>query len=514
MALEGAEQGKSDLWTPDPLNLPQQAAFNSPATIIGYGGAAGGGKSDLALGLALRKHTKSIVFRRDLTQVKDFERRIKDLTEGKRTGFNHSTHMLTMPDGCTVEFGGVKDADDWAKFKGRDHDLKVFDEATEFLELQVRSLLGWLRTTKPGQITQGLLTFNPPTDPQGEWIIDFFAPWLDEKHPNPAEPGEIRWFAMLPDRHGEMAEEEVDGPEPIEITGKDGKTRSIQPTSRTFIRASVTDNSYFAGTDYERQLQSLPEPLRSQLLEGAFNASIAANSWQVLPTAWVQAAMRRGREGSRPEISMTALGVDVAHGGKDKTVLAPRYGNWVDPLQKHPGRETPDGKSAAALVVKAHSGTPYTNVDAIGYGASCAERLMDAPPDGHGLKRVYAINVGASDTKKKKRYTDKSGKYVFRNLRAEMYWRLREALDPDNGEEFCLPDDRELLADLCAPTYEPTTSGILVESKEDIKGRLKRSTDSGDAVALSMLPPQDPEIANKHPQMSPADLLSKWSTRR
>ncbi len=99
--------------------------------------------------------------------------------------------------------------------------------------------------------------------------------------------------------------------------------------------------------------------------------------------------------------------------------------------------------------------------------------------------------MATSDSKKLKRYTDKSGKYFMRNLRAEMYWRLREALDPENGINLALPDDKKLLGDLCAPEYQITVGGILIESKEDIKERLHRSTDSGDSVALSMLPMEE-----------------------
>jgi hypothetical protein len=84
-------------------------------------------------------------------------------------------------------------------------------------------------------------------------------------------------------------------------------------------------------------------------------------------------------------------------------------------------------------------------------------------------------------------YTDRSGRYGMKNVRAEMYWRLREALDPDHDSTLCLPPDPELLADLTAPTFDIVIGGIKVESKDDIKDRLKRSPDAGDAVCLAML---------------------------
>ena len=52
------------LWAPEPSNAPQLAAYNSPADILLYGGAAGGGKSDLLLGLAVTAHRRAVIFRR------------------------------------------------------------------------------------------------------------------------------------------------------------------------------------------------------------------------------------------------------------------------------------------------------------------------------------------------------------------------------------------------------------------------------------------------------------------
>ena len=55
------------LWSP--LPGPQLQAWNSEADITFYGGAAGGGKSDLVIGLALEKHRRSIVYRREGTEL-------------------------------------------------------------------------------------------------------------------------------------------------------------------------------------------------------------------------------------------------------------------------------------------------------------------------------------------------------------------------------------------------------------------------------------------------------------
>jgi hypothetical protein len=89
---------------------------------------------------------------------------------------------------------------------------------------------------------------------------------------------------------------------------------------------------------------------------------------------------------------------------------------------------------------------------------------------------------GASPSSRK----TKDGQIEFANLRAETFWRFREALDPDQegGSPVALPPDPELLADLTAPTYEVTGRGILVEEKKKIRERIGRSPGRGDAVVM------------------------------
>ena len=56
-----------------------------------------------------------------------------------------------------------------------------------------------IRRRDPDQRCRIILTFNPPMRVDGRWVISYFAPWLDRKHPNPALPGELRWFTTIGD---------------------------------------------------------------------------------------------------------------------------------------------------------------------------------------------------------------------------------------------------------------------------------------------------------------------------
>lgn len=460
--IEGAANiTDTPIWSP--LPGPQTLAYTSTADIVGYGGAAGGGKTDLAVGKALTQHKRIAYFRRFGTELVSVVDRIADII-GTRDGLNAQTGIWRLND-RVIEFCSVPNPGDERRYQGRPRDLLVLDEAANMLEAQARFLMGWVRTVDLTQRCQTIMAFNPPTSASGRWVVDFFAPWLEAKHPNPAAPGELRYFAMLDGK-----EIEVSDGKPFEHGGD-----TIRPTSRTFIPARVTDNPHLASTGYMATLQSLPEPLRSQMLKGDFNAGIEDDPWQVIPTAWVGTAMSRW---TRPDKlpPMTCVGVDVARGGRDSTAIARRHGMWFDQILTYPGAQTPDGPSVAGLVIAAMRDRATIYLDVIGVGASPYDFLVEARQD------VIGVNVAESATA-----TDKSGRLRFRNLRSQLWWQLREALDPASNTGIVLPDDRRLLADLTAPKWEMSGSTIVVESRDDIVKRIGRSPDLASAVILALM---------------------------
>jgi len=453
-----------------PLPGPQSQAFDSEADIVYYGGAAGGGKSDLLIGLALTQHLRSIIFRREATQLIALQDRLLDEVLQSRSGWNGQDDILRLP-GRQIEFGSCKNPGDEIKYQGRPHDLIEFDEITHFLEQQFRFLIGWLRTTTPGQRCRVLCAGNPPTTQEGQWVNSFWGAWLDDKHPHPAKPGEIRWYAM------------IDGQE---VERPDGSAfvhgnETIRPQSRTCIPSRVTDNPFLIDTDYMRTLQAMPEPLRSQMLHGDFRAGAEDSEWQVCPTAWVEAAMQRWTEKEKKG-PMDSVGVDVARGGRDKTIICKRHGAWYDRLKSYPGTETPNGGITAGLVVsETRDGAPV-HVDVIGVGGSVVDHLR--------ANNVHVVDINGAEKAPEGSTDIATGRLRFRNMRALLWWRMRESLDPRIGENIALPPDPELKADLCAPVWDLTPNGILIESKEQMAHgprphKLKplgRSPDKGDSV--------------------------------
>ena len=462
---DALDSSKGMKWIPSPG--PQTMAYFSQADILLYGGEPGGGKTALILGLAFTAHKRSLIMRRQYTDLSPITEAAIAI-HGNRKGFSGSPPpSFKISDDQLIEFGAAARIGDEQHWMGNPHDFIGIDEATHFAESQIRFLMGWLRTTVPGQRTRVVLATNPPLSSEGSWVIEMFAPWLDPRHPNPAKPGELRWF--ITDKNGKDVE--VEGHWEVEVEGK-----MVQPVSRTYIPASVNDNPYLVNTDYQKQLDALTEPFRS-ILMGGFMASMRDAPNQCIPTAWVREAQKRWVEHPRIGIPMCAMGVDVAQGGVDETVIAIRHDDWFAPMITKPGNETPLGSDVAGLIISHRRDKAAVVLDmGGGYGGATYECLMNNGVEVTPYKGAMAVESRTKDRQLK-----------FTNKRTEAYWRLREALDPDQegGSTMMLPDDPRLLADLTAPTFEPTPKGIKLETKEDVCDRLGRSTDRGDAVVMA-----------------------------
>jgi hypothetical protein len=455
-------------WVPNPG--PQTDAYFSEADVLLFGGEPGGGKSQLGLGLAFNQHKRSLILRRQYTDLSGL---IDDAIKinGKRDGFNgQPPPRLTIAPGQFIDFGACARVGDEQHWMGKAHDLIVPDEGTQFTWLQIRFLMGWLRHEDPEQRTRVLIPTNPPLTADGLWVLEMFAPWLDDRYPYPAKPGELRW--VVTDEDGK--DRWVDGPQAVQIGGK-----MMTPLSRSFIPSSVEDNPYYAAGSYRSKLDAMAEPHRSILL-GKFKTSFKDQPNQVIPTAWIKAAQERWKPDPPDDVPMCAMGVDCSGGGEDPMAIAYRYDGWYAPIVEVPGKSIPMTRSGAhcgGVVISYRRDGALVVVDlGGGYGGPTYEHLKANDIETRGFK-------GAESTMR--RSADKTLK--FTNKRSAAYWVFREALDPGQpgGSPIALPEDPVLMADLTAPTFEPTPNGIKLEPKDKVMERIGRSPDRGDAVVMA-----------------------------
>jgi len=203
----------------------------------------------------------------------------------------------------------------------------------------------------------------------------------------------------------------------------------------------------------------------------------------MIPLKYIDAAVARWKDTkARPSLLTDQLGLDVARFGDDKTVFAFRSGWVIKDLEKYQGLDTMQtvGK---AMGFSNRNKSMKIKVDVIGIGAGVFDRLKEQG------RKVVAFNAAGKTDR-----LDKSKEFGFVNIRSAAWWNLRELLMEEDSK-IALPDDPGLIGDLSAPKWKVTSSGkIQVESKEEIKKRIGKSTDEGDAVVQVFWDERTPSI--------------------
>lgn len=182
----------------------------------------------------------------------------------------------------------------------------------------------------------------------------------------------------------------------------------------------------------------------------------------LIPLAWAEAcvALDLSAEGDK------RLGIDVARYGDDKTVFTIIFGAVVRPQEAVNKKDT-NFTIGRACALHDREGFDSIGVDDTGVGGGVTDGLED-----RGLE-VDAVNFGASAIEDDK----------FENRKAELYWVLREDI---RDKKISLPDDKELINELCSIKFAYTRKGkIKIESKDDMKKRGLKSPDKADSLAIA-----------------------------
>lgn len=206
-------------------------------------------------------------------------------------------------------------------------------------------------------------------------------------------------------------------------------------------------------------------------VEGEFAAS---DEDSVISLSAVERAVDRWRQVNESGKwgDFVCVGADIARSGENKTVLALRFALGIQSLRRSSKEDTMQTTGRVAGVMRAHDGPSL--IDVIGVGAGVYDRLRE-----QGLHAI-AFNASARTN-----FLDRTGEFTFANVRSAAWWNLKELLEEENSL-VALPPDDNLTGDLTAPKWRVMSGGrILIESKEDIKIRLGRSTDDGDAVVMA-----------------------------
>lgn len=213
----------------------------------------------------------------------------------------------------------------------------------------------------------------------------------------------------------------------------------------------------------------------------------------LIPLQWVELAHERWRqaEGREPiQTEPRMLGVDVAGMGRDSTCFCMRRGCWVAPFTMHnSGGNAEHMKIAGQIIAERRKFLDlFVSIDTIGEGAGVYSRCLEL--ENRDTRQIISckFSEGAKD-RNGRDLTDITGQYRFLNMRAYLFWAVRDWLNPKNNTGAMLPPDAQFDEEATEIRWVFKSDGrIAIEPKEDIKTRIGRSPDKFDALANTFYP--------------------------
>jgi hypothetical protein len=228
-----------------------------------------------------------------------------------------------------------------------------------------------------------------------------------------------------------------------------------------FFPSLPRDNPYLP-PDYEKHLRdTYPEDWVNRFLEGSWDELTGGDT--VIPSDWIRRAVNREIENEDKSL----ISSDIARYGDDEIVIDHLMGNrlveqnvsYKQSLMETVGRIINARKKTRARLLV---------VDDASLGGGVTDRLAEME------EQVLPINGGSKAPQDDK----------FVNLKTEIWWHARDLFEKGN---VSIINDPILIRQLGAVKYHYRSNGkTVVESKEDLKTRLGRSPDRGDAFTLGL----------------------------
>lgn len=264
---------------------PQEEFLASPADIVIYGGAAGGGKTYGLLLAPLRyKNIKgfgSVIFRRNFNQI-FAEGGLWDEAVNMYHGIAGAFQRKSRSQWCfadkrgvilaKISFAHIERDDEVHSWQGSQIAMIGFDELTHFSEYVFFYMLSRNRSVC-GVKPFVRATCNPDAD---SWVARFIEWWIDQEtgYSIPERSGVIRWLLRRNNTlYWADSKEEL-----ISQFNLVSEEEQQEPKSVTFIASSVYDNKILLKQTpgYLANLKALAQVEQERLLHG---------NWKIKPAA-------------------------------------------------------------------------------------------------------------------------------------------------------------------------------------------------------------------------------------
>jgi hypothetical protein len=244
---------------------------------------------------------------------------------------------------------------------------------------------------------------------------------------------------------------------------KPSKYNTLKP-GYVFIQSLIDDNIYRESGSIEMLEMVENESLLQRLRYG--NWEYEDEPDQLIKFIWLE-------KNNKTEKGKQYLGVDVARYGDDFSTIAHLKGNKLESLKEFKGLDTVEFADIVKISINDNNiDASNVGVDTVGLGAGVFDNLK------RDKLNCYEVISGSKPSLTYKGYS-------FNNLRSMMWWIARDLIKEGKLDLRNIED--KLSEDLTAPKYEIAANKLIkVESKKEIKKRIGRSTDYGDAFVYAI----------------------------
>jgi len=240
-----------------PINAAQQAAINSKAELLLFGGQSGGGKTQFLAADAMQEcknpRLRALLIRTTLEEQQELEDIQQRMYEPK--GARWKDNRWRFPSGATIRPGYLAHDKDLRRYQGNPYSWLGIDESGQHPEHRIRFMLGWLAAPLgAGLRVRARFASNPGDIGHGWQMKVFLRNRCPVHYPAPLEDDRPSETSVVPDRRYNSACWTDDSP--------------VHKTT-TFIPARLVDNPLY-GREKLESLLSQSKAIQQQLLYGCW----------------------------------------------------------------------------------------------------------------------------------------------------------------------------------------------------------------------------------------------------
>lgn len=271
------------------------------------------------------------------------------------------------------------------------------------------------------------------------------------------------------------------------------------PKDALLLKANYSDNIYFEDSPLPDEMEECKKRDYDLYLHIWEGEPVADSEFAIIKPKWIHAAVDAHKKLNFSASGKKVMGFDIADEGEDASATVVRHGSIVKSVDEWTQKGDIIFSSDHAYTIATEQEVNEIIYDSIGMGAGVKAHLSRKK----GNIKCIGFNAGGAVVKPESKYMDRKNKDFFRNIKAQMWWKVRDRFYNtwraiEYGDQY--PEDQlisldsesigkeldYLKAELSRPQVVYDDNGkVAVESKKDMKKRGIPSPNKADAFIMS-----------------------------